>query len=398
MSRGGSRVLMLSALLLAVHSTHAQTPPGTGGPARIGPDGPVVVSPEVLPDHRVVFRFYAPQAQQVRAVFEGAEQTSGVPSGGVSLTKAPDGLWQTTFGPLDAGAYRYNFAVEGAIVTDPRNIESERMQVMTRSILYVPGAAFMDTKDVPHGAVAVVTYFSKVLNKFRRIHIYTPPGYEANQQKYPVLYLLHGANESDDSWSTVGRAGSILDNLIADGKSVPMIVVMPNGHVDQTPPNLAGIGTPGSPPLLQRELVDFPNEFTGDILPYVESHYRAIPDRLHRAIAGLSMGGAQTLNIAFANPDKFSAAGVFSSGILSGGLDDWEKSHLATLDDPKLKKGLKMIWFGTGSSDFLLATSKATVEMLNRHGLSATFQESAGAHTWVNWRNYLYQFAPRLFR
>jgi enterochelin esterase family protein len=213
-----------------------------------------------------------------------------------------------------------------------------------------------------------------------------------------VLYLLHGANESDDSWSTVGRVGFILDNLIAEQKAVPMIVVMPNGHIDQTPPNLAGIGTPGAPPMLRRELIDFPNEFVSDILPYVESHYRAIPDRLHRAIAGLSMGGTQTLNIAFANLDKFSAIGVFSSGILGGSLDDWEKNHLATLDDPKLKKGLKMIWFGTGSDDFLLATSKATVEMLNQHGFSATFQESAGAHTWVNWRNYLSELAPRLFR
>jgi enterochelin esterase family protein len=280
----------------------------------------------VLPDRRVVFRFYAPEAQQVRVVFEGAERTSGVPSGGGNLTKGPDGVWQATLGPLDAGAYRYNFAVDEAIVTDPRNIETERMQVMTRSILYVPGAAFMDTQDVPHGAVSVVMYFSKVLNKFRRFHIYTPPGYEANQEKYPVLYLLHGANESDDSWSTVGRAGFILDNLIAEGKAVPMTIVMPNGHVDQTPPSL-GAATPGSPPPIRRELVDFPKEFIGDILPYVESHYRTIPDRGHRAMAGLSMGGSQTLNIAFGNLEKFSAVGVFSSGILGGNQADWEKDH-----------------------------------------------------------------------
>jgi hypothetical protein len=137
------RLLMLPALLLlpAPPGAPAQTPPGPGDSTRSGPDGPVVISPEVLPDRRVIFRFYAPQAQQVRAVFEGAERASGVPSGGVSLSKGPDGVWQATFGPLDAGAYRYNLAVDGAIVTDPRNVETERMQVITRSILHVPGAA-----------------------------------------------------------------------------------------------------------------------------------------------------------------------------------------------------------------------------------------------------------------
>jgi enterochelin esterase-like enzyme len=170
------------------------------------------------------------------------------------------------------------------------------MQVVTRSIVHVPGAAFMDTRDVPHGAVAVVTYYSTVLKKFRRFHVYTPPGYEANQQKFPVLYLHHGANESDQSWSAVGRAGFILDNLIADKQAVPMIVVMPNGHIDQTPPNLGRRGGGANP--LAGELADYPTEFVRDILPYVDGHYRTTPDRAHRAIAGLSMGGSQTLNIA----------------------------------------------------------------------------------------------------
>jgi enterochelin esterase-like enzyme len=155
---------------------------------------------------------------------------------------------------------------------------------------------------------------------------------------------------------------------------------------------------PGAPPPIRTEPTTFPNEFISDIMPYVESHYRTIPDRPHRAIAGLFRGDAQTLNIAFSNLDRFSAIGVFSSGILGGNLADWEKSHLAVLDDPKLKKGLKMIWFSTGSEDGLITTSKASVEMLNRHGFAATFQESTGAHTWVNWRNYLYEFAPQLFR
>jgi enterochelin esterase-like enzyme len=341
----------------------------------------VVVSPEVLPDRKVIVRLYAPEAHDVRVSLDG----------GVKLTKGENGVWETTVGPLDPGAYRYSFTLDGASVTDPRNIEMERMQVMTRSILYVPGASFMDTRRVPHGAVSVVTYDSGVLKKVRRLHIYTPPGYEANQQKYPVLYLLHGANESDDSWSTVGRGNFILDNLIADGKAVPMIVVMPNGHIDQTPPNS------GAPASQRVEFATFPNEFVRDIMPYVENRYRTIPDRSHRAIAGLSMG-AQTLNIAFAHLDWFSSIGVFSSGILGGNVADWEQSHLTALDDPGLKHGLKMIWFSTGSEDSLMTTSKATVEMLKRHGFAATLQESTGAHTWVNWRNYLYEVAPQLFR
>jgi enterochelin esterase-like enzyme len=348
-----------------------------------------VVSPEVLPDRRVIVRFYAPQAREVRIVFE---------RGGNNLSKRENGVWEATIGPLDPGSYRYGFAVDGAQVTDPANIETERMQVVTRSILHVPGAAFMDPRNVPHGAISVATYYSTVLKKFRRFHIYTPPGYEANQQKYPVLYLLHGANESDQSWSTVGRAGFILDNLIADRAAVPMIVVMPNGHVDQTPPNVAW-GVPMSGPLpLRGELVDFANEFATEIVPYVDSRYRTIADRPHRAIAGLSMGGTQTLNLAFADLERFSAVGVFSSGILVGSVPDWERDHLSVLDKPALKKGLKMIWFKTGSEDPFIGNTKATVEMLKRHGFAVTFDESTGGHNWVNWRNYLHEFAPQLFR
>ena len=245
------RHLLIPLLLLLASQINAQAPPpvGRGNVPGGGPAGPVVVSPEVLPDRRVTVRLYAPQAREVRMNFE---------LGGEALTKRADGVWEATIGPLDSGSYRYGFSVDGANITDPPNIEAERMQVLTRSILHVPGAAFMDTRNVPHGAVATVTYYSNVLKKFRRFHIYTPPDYEANQQKYPVLYLLHGANESDDSWSTVGRAGFILDNLIADGKAVPMIVVMPNGHIDQTPPNIGGRGAQGAPRLCGPNLWIFP--------------------------------------------------------------------------------------------------------------------------------------------
>ena len=381
---GAVLVLMLAGL----SSGQAPAPAGRGLPPGGGPQAPVVVSPDVLADRRVIFRLYAPQAREVDLFFEFRGQ---------NVTKRPDGVWEISIGPLEPGSYRYGFAIDGAPVTDPRNIEVERMQVVTRSIVHVPGAAFMDMRDVPHGAVAVVTYYSTVLKKFRRFHVYTPPGYEANQQKYPVLYLLHGANESDQSWSTVGRAGVILDNLIADKQAAPMIVVMPNGHIDQTPPNL-GRGGPGGPPRLAGEFSDFPTEFVRDILPYVDSHYRTAPDRAHRAIAGLSMGGAQTLNIAAGHLEWFSAIGVFSSGILGANGAEWETTHAATLDDPKLKRGLKTVWFSTGTEDSLIGNSKTTVDMLKKHGFVATFQESTGAHTWMNWRKYLQEFAPQLFR
>src|SRR5438094_5936197 len=303
--------------------------------------------------------------------------------GGNRLDKRENGVWEATLGarPLDPGSYRYGFAVDGAPVTDPRNIETERMQVVTRSILHVPGAAFMDARDVPHGALAVRTYYSNVLKKFRRLHIYTPPAYESNQQKYPVLYLLHGANESDQSWSTVGRAGFILDNLIADGKAVPMIVVMPNGHIDQTPPQIGRAASAGGAPRLRAELSEFPREFETDLMPYVESHYRTATGRGHRAIAGLSMGGSQTLAIASPHLDRFSAIGVCSSGILGESLTEWETTHRGALDSAAVKRGLETVWFSTGKDDSLIGTSKATVDMLTRHGFRVSFTESAGAHT-----------------
>jgi enterochelin esterase family protein len=246
--------------------------------------------------------------------------------------------------------------------------------------------------------------------------VYTPPGYEAGRDKYPVFYLLHGAGDSDDSWSTVGRAGIILDNLIAAGKAKPMIVVMPAGHTNGPMPGRGGPApamtiAPGTPD-------EFTRDFTTDILPYVESHYRVLADRQHRAIAGLSMGGSQTLNIAIPHLDQFAYIGVFSSGLLGGGRGGrggrgaeaaagaappafgaaWEQQNARMLDNAALKKGLKLFWFSTGKDDGLITTSRSTVELLKKHGFNAEFHESPGAHTWLNWRNYLVEFTPQLFQ
>jgi enterochelin esterase family protein len=347
-----------------------------------------VVSPEVLPDHRVTFRILAPQAENVSLRGSDIPSMAGQQASPPTFTKGENGVWEATLGPLDPGAYRYTFMVSGVPVIDPRNPHTSESNNNVWSLVVVPGSDFMDTRNVPHGAVAAVTYYSTALEKFRRMHVYTPPGYENNQEKYPVFYLLHGAGDCDEAWTSVGRAGFILDNLIAAKKVKPMVVVMPAGHTTAT----FGAGRGAS----TRD--EFLEDFVTDIMPYAEKHYRVLTDRGHRAIAGLSMGGSQTLNIAFSHLDKFAYVGVFSSGILGGaGASDWEKNHLEMLDNSGLKKGLKLVWFSTGSQDGLLPRSKDTVEMLKKHGFEASFQESPGGHTWINWRNYLNEFATQLF-
>jgi enterochelin esterase family protein len=248
--------------------------------------------------------------------------------------------------------------------------------------------------------VAAVTYYSQTLKRFRRAHVYTPPGYERGEGKYPVFYLLHGASDSDASWCTVGRAGFILDNLIAAGKAKPMIVVMPHGH---TGPFRFGPARDNS---FERQMDQFAEDFLKDLQPYVEKNYRILADRAHRAIAGLSMGGAQTLNIAFSRLDDYGYIGVFSSGIfgIAGGFDgsapntQWEDRHKPVLDNANLRKDLRLLWVGCGKEDFLLKTSNASVSMLKSHGFDVVSRETDGGHTWLNWRSYLAEFTPMLFK
>lgn len=333
-----------------------------------------------------------------------------------AMTKSENGVWELKFGPVDPGAYRYNFNVDGATVLDHRNSSISESNNSVWSLVYVPGSEFSDTRDVPHGSVASVPYYSKTLQRFRRLHVYTPPGYETSNQKYPIFYLLHGAGDNDNAWSTVGRAGFILDNLIAAGKAKPMVVVMPAGHTNTPRPQAA----PGMPPAGRPMFADdFIQDFTNDIMPLVESRYRVQADRSHRAIAGLSMGGAHTLYIGIPNLEKFAYIGVYSSGLLGvipfnrrgpgGGPapatpppapsgPTWEQEQAAKLDNPQLKKGLKLFWFGTGKDDFLVENSRATVEWFKKHGFAPVYRETEGAHTWIVWRNYLNEFAPQLFR
>jgi enterochelin esterase family protein len=246
----------------------------------------------------------------------------------------------------------------------------------------------METARVPHGAVSEVTYFSSTFDRHRRMHVYTPPGYQANADRYPVFYLLHGAGDSDDSWSTVGRANFILDNLIAAGNAEPMIVVLPDGH----PPTRNG--GPGG-----MQIAEFAAEFAADIKPYLEANYRGRTGRGNTAIAGLSMGGMHTIEIAINDLDQYGYVGVYSSGVFGiNDSDEFETEHRATLDDASLRDGLEYFWFGIGDEDFLRDTATATVAMFEEHGFDVEYHESGGGHTWTNWRVYLNDFAQQLFR
>ena len=350
--------------------------------------GPRVVSPEVS-GGRVTFRILAPDAKKVQLA------GSDIPSvgRGIDLIKGEQGIWEI-FVEIAPGYYRYNFNVDGVTVIDPRNPSTSESVSNVWSLVGVPGAEWMDAANVPHGAIEEITYYSTSLKRFRRMHVYTPPGYQKGEGVFPVFYLLHGAGDCDDSWTTVGRAGMILDNLIASGKAVPMLVVMPAGHAG--PFRFGGNGPD-----------EFAQDFTEDLMPYVESNYRVKTDRSSRAMAGLSMGGAQTLNIAIPNLSKFAYLGVFSSGVF--GIipspnapapqgPSYEEQHASVLDDAELKKDLKVFWFATGKDDFLVKTSQATVEMFRRHQFELEYLEGEGAHTWIVWREYLKEFTPKLFR
>jgi len=363
-----------------------------------GAQGPRVVSPEISPERKMTFRILAPKAETVR-LNGGDLQKLGDTT---KMTKDTNGIWETTVGPIDPGAYRYNFNVDGVSVIDPRNAATSESNNNSWSLVHVPGSELFDTREVPHGTVASVPYYSSVLKRFRRMHVYTPPGYERGRGKFPVFYLLHGAGDSDDSWSSVGRSGFILDNLIASKRAKPMIVVMPAGHT--SPFTFLGRGAGGGRPRTD----EFVQEFSTDILPQIEKSYRVYTSQSERAIAGLSMGGSQTLNIAVPHLDQFGYIGVFSSGLFGDfgrrGTNGpppgptFEEKNREVLDNPKLKKGVKLVWFSTGKDDFVIESTRSTVAMLKKHGFNPVYAESTGGHTWINWRNYLAEFAPQLFR
>jgi enterochelin esterase-like enzyme len=381
-----TRMILTACAWLASFAALSAQPPGGQRP-------PQFASPEVSAERKVTLRVHAPKAEAVRL---SSSDMPGIERGG-AMKKGENGVWETTVGPLPAGAYRYSFNVDGLTVIDPRNPATSEANSNTFSLVVVPGSDLFDTKEVPHGAVAKVTYYSNSIKRHRRMHVYTPPGYEKGDTKYPVFFLLHGAGDCDASWSTVGRAGFILDNLIAAGKAKPMIVAMPAGHTGQFRSGGGGGGD------FNRQIDEFGNDFTNDLKPYVEKTYRVLDGRANRAIAGLSMGGMQTLNVAFGNLNDYGHVGVYSSGVfgIAGGGQpntQWVDKHKTTLDDAELKKGLKTLYIACGKDDFLVGTSDATIKMLKDHKFEVIDKKTDGGHTWLNWRDYLADFAPMLFQ
>jgi enterochelin esterase family protein len=269
----------------------------------------------------------------------------------------------------------------------------------------VPGkdADFEATRDVPHGQIRIDWYRSNTLDSMRTMRVYTPPGYDGDSEKYPVLYLLHGGGDEDAGWSTIGRAGFILDNLIDEKKSVPMLVVMPNGSLPR-PANLPRFtpGTPLSPE--ERAAIDawqdqFTSELLKEVVPHVEKHYRVHSGRDHRAIAGLSMGGGQSLRVATTHPDEFAYVSIWSAGLSREEPAEFANRHESFFKQAdQFNKTVKLLSICVGDKDFTVNGAKALAELFEKHGIKHELHISGGGHTWTNWRHYLNELAPKLFR
>jgi enterochelin esterase-like enzyme len=352
--------------------------------------------PQVNSERRARFRIVAPQAQSVR-----------VPEwGGITLTKGEDGAWVGTTRPLDEGFHYYRINIDGADVPDPG---SKFFYGASRwgSGIEIPAhdEDFYALKNVPHGQLRQNLYFSKSTNTTRRCFVYTPSDYDKNTQtRYPVLYLQHGAGEDETGWGNQGHANLIMDNLIAAGKARPLIIVMDNGGGNVfggrgrgAPPGRGGPGgAPGTQPPGGRgrggfDFSAFTKIMTEELIPFIDSHYRTLADQPHRAMAGLSMGGAQTRQITLANLDKFSHIGLFSGGSIGADTP-------ALADPAAFKQKVKVLFVSYGSKENT-ATAKANHETLEKMGIQNTYYESPNtAHEWQSWRRSLYQFAPLLFR
>ncbi|HVO12810.1 MAG TPA: alpha/beta hydrolase-fold protein [Vicinamibacteria bacterium] len=408
------------AVWLACAGAALAQAPGPAG----APPGPV--SPEVLSDGRVTFRLAAPDA---RAVSLAGDWPIGA---GQAMLRDQEGVWSVTIGPLQPDFYGYWFLVDGARTLDPRNVLTARDGVRFASQLRVPGAASADyeTNDVPHGTLAQVWYPSPTLGARRRMYVYTPPGYEAGRERYPVLYLLHGGGGDEDAWTTLGRAPQILDNLIAQGRAKPMIVVMTNGNAAQAasrdllpPPDPRGAAPPpAGASALTAAILRFPESLVQDVVPFVDATYRTRADREGRAIAGLSMGGAQALYAGFNNLDQFAWIAAFSGGFpllpgvavsitppanaaslrgpdVSRSIDPVKFSELHPKLDASANPRLRLFYLSMGLEDGLITTHAALKKLLDEKGVRYTLLEKPGyGHEWRFWRLSLKDLCSRLFQ
>jgi enterochelin esterase-like enzyme len=340
-----------------------------------------VRSPEVAADRRVTFRVRAPAA--TAAALSGEFLRGNQP-----LEKGADGVWSVTIGPLEPEIYNYNFTIDGVKTIDPGNPEVKTGSTPSTisSILEVrgPEPAFYDARAVPHGEIRTHWYDSKSLGAVRRLTVYTPPGYDRGTRRYPVLYLFHGANADETAWTRLGRVNLILDNLLAASEIQPFVVVMPFGY--GAPPGSAST-TPNT------EL--FGRDLLGDVIPFVDSHYRTQADRGHRAIAGLSMGGGESLEIGLNHLELFSAVAGFSPAVRPA---EFEKAFAKLKGDPQAaNRALRVLWVGCGTDDSLFPAVESFAKFLDGAGVKHVFQRSGGAHTWMVWRRYLKEFAPVAF-
>jgi enterochelin esterase family protein len=339
-----------------------------------------VVSPEIEAS-RTTFRLRAPQAKQV----ELRSQWSKDP---VPMTKGADGTWTATVEPMPAGIWEYSFVVDGLNVMDPLNTSFKPQREGQKSIVHVPSTppAPWDWQDVPHGTVHQHGYLAKTLGRARELRVYTPPGYErSGDKKFPLLVLQHGSGDNQRTWTEHGKAHWILDNLIAQGKAKPMIVVMLDGHP-------LGMAARGDEKKRGEALAAFRGELFDDALPLVESLYRVESDPSQRAITGLSMGGAQSLSIGFGDLGRFAWVGSFSGGI---GNADILQHFLA--DPAAANAKLKLLWIAIGKDDAGHTRNEELVAALKQKGIRHTWQLTEGDHSWPVWRRYLAEFAPLLF-
>ena len=364
-----------------------------------------ITSPKINKDATVTFTLMAPEASRV-TISGSWIPGEGLNSGSQQLQKENDSIWSYTTPVLESEMYRYSLEVDGVRTIDPSNAHVIRDVASISNIFIVPGGAgdFYEVNQVPHGTVAYRWYDSPTVGKIRRLSIYTPPGYENGDQNYPVLYLHHGIGGDEEAWLGSGRAVQILDNLIAQGKAEPMIVVMPNGNVAQeAAPGYGSVGFVKPTFMLPNTMDGKYEESFVDIKNFVEQNYRTIAKKEGRAIAGLSMGGFHTANIALNYPDTFDYIGLFSSALGVQPMGE-VTSGMYQNKDEKLKQqmenGYKLYWMaiGTGDMEILLKGNSDFRKRMDAIGMEYEYMETGGGHTWDNWRKYLTKFAQRLFK
>jgi enterochelin esterase-like enzyme len=360
-------------------------PAGRGGRGGRGAPAPPAATHEINPDRTVTFHLRAPDATSVKL---SGDFVQGSPD----MTKGDDGVWSITTGPLNPAVYNYTFVVDGIRNIDPSSPMVKLGDRSSESMFEVAGdkPAPYDIQPVPHGTVHINWYQSASLNALRSIYVYTPPGYEEGKAKYPVLYLLHGSGDTEAGWVDVGRANLILDNLIAAGSAKPMIVVMPYGR---PLPEVMLVPSAGRGPGNADAL--FGTDLLQDVIPYVEKLYRVSAKPDDRGIAGLSMGGGQTLSIELTHLDTFHYIGAFSAAA-RGNPEEQFQGFLA--DGAAANKKLKLFYIACGKTDSLFPASQALSDALDKHDIKHTFVASEEGHVWRNWRNYLADLAPKLFR